>query len=245
MRTDPAWTTCPEVWGVNGGIGKRSFHRISKVALQQGSGTHGLAECGVYLMTVDLRVEPSDDVDICDACLMGDTEFQVVYTWWDADGAPIYVGSTADLPTRTQTHVRDSLWWTRDLTLTFEMHDSIEAARTAEAETIRALKPVNNVRADGSGRRGAPSQMATLHIRREVLARYMAEGLGVSSGSAAPDSTCAWFLGIATNTYWRVRTDPDYSIGGGLVAQLIRMFGFEALPELLETRDQTINLRAA
>ncbi len=234
-RTDSAWRTCPQPWGIS----REITHRIAVIATPDGGvANHGLTECGLYLLRVRLYFEPPADANECDACLMGDTEYHVVYTYRDPSGQPIYVGSTSDLLARIQCHATESTWWVRDLTLTYTVHATEIEAREAETRAIAELKPLHNFR-PRVGKRPLADSKATLHVRREVLARFVADVLGQPVGSF-PDSAAAGVLGVAGNTYWRVRTDPDYTVSGGFVAQLITTFGAESLPELLEARPQRV-----
>jgi hypothetical protein len=235
---DPSWRTCPQTWGVSTTATKKILHRIKAVATPEGSAfNHGLTECGVYLLRVGLHFEAPEEAEECDACLFGDTQYHVVYVYVYAQPASarcVYVGSSSDLLTRLQHHVREP-WWTPHLVLTYTVYESSDAASEAEVATILDRKPSFNYRPKAGGRRTGASSMATLHVDYEELARLVSETFGVTA-HALPNLECAQLIGCSENTYWRIKTDPNYGVSGGFVAQLITAFGVEALPGLLHVK---------
>jgi predicted GIY-YIG superfamily endonuclease len=68
-----------------------------------------------------------------------------LYRFFDADGALLYVGITADVGQRWAAHERDKPWWPDVVTKTIEWHATRPAALAAELAAIKAEAPRYNV----------------------------------------------------------------------------------------------------
>lgn len=243
-RSDPAWQSIPQTWGMRPTAHGRVTHRITKAATPDGStATHALTACGSYLIRTVFYFDAPDSVDLCEPCLIGDTVFHAVYVFRTPAGESLYVGYSADLLSRISNHRRDSAWWNPSLTLTYTVYDSEYEARKSETATIIRLKPVHNAALRTGGPRSS-SRKATLHIRGNVLEELISAALDIPV-EALTDAVCADFLGIAYTTYWRMRTDPDWPVSGGLVAQIMTVCGGRIPEELLEARAPAIAHLAA
>ncbi len=231
-RGDPAWRTSRFLWGTNAANGVRKCHRITAVATPNGS-AQGQTECGIILLRVAMHAEPPADVDLCDACLLGEAAFPAVYVFTDPDGKCIYVGSSVDLPARVGSHRRESPWWRPDLVLTYTTYPDERAALAAETEAIRRLKPEINQRPISGGPK-LGRKRHTLHVRLDVLTDLLSEALGQPADTCP--TACHEFLGIQQSTFWRIRHDPNYGVGSSFVASVAVAFGPEVLPRVFEAR---------
>jgi hypothetical protein len=244
-RTDPAWHQPRQTWGVGKAASKKIVHRMAAIATPEGSdGSHGLTECGNYIRRIVLYFDTPDGVDLCDACLMGETVYHLVYELRSWSGRCEYVGYSADLPDRLNKHRRESEWWMSDLEVSWTTYDSEVEARAAEVATIRELNPIHNVAFNGGGPRTAPKK-ANLHVRPAVLTRLAADALGVAP-TALTNRQCAALLGVNTSTCYRIRNDPEYAVSSNFVAQVMVLFG--GIPDdLFEARESatTKALKAA
>lgn len=68
-----------------------------------------------------------------------------LYRFYDASDVLLYVGITADLPTRISTHRKEKPWWTRVAHISVEQFETRTEALNAEATAIREEKPLYNV----------------------------------------------------------------------------------------------------
>lgn len=231
---DPRWGTIPQLWGVP--VGSRGVaHRISKVAAPDNALTyHAVMACGTYLTRIAAYSNPPHRVDFCDACLLDNTLFHAVYVYTAPCGECIYVGYTADLPTRIGHHRSTSPWWTPSLSLSYTIYPSEEEGLKAESAAIVARKPTNNSRVSaGTPIRG--SRKLSLYARADVLQQLIAEKLGVPADSLSA-ANCADFLGVSHQTFWRLRTDSEYAIGSSCLAHVFVAFDGQIPDGLLEAR---------
>lgn len=67
-----------------------------------------------------------------------------VYRCFDVDGELLYIGSTVNLRSRIKQHYYQAPWWDNVSRVDAEPHDTIEAARYAEAVAIAAESPMMN-----------------------------------------------------------------------------------------------------
>lgn len=234
-RTDSAWRPSPEPWGANRSVGRPIAHRLVSVATPNGGNdTHALTVCDVYLLRTAPQFEAPTDLELCDACLMDDTQFHAVYVYTAPSGESVYVGYSADLARRVQQHTRESEWWTPKLVLTYTVYDTEVLGRKAETQAIADLNPIHNVRRKSGGSKlGGPK--ATLHANPQVLDELVAQALGISASSVTP-ADCAQVLGSDRCTFSRIRRDPAYAVSGSFVAQALLTFGADAIPQLFEAR---------
>lgn len=70
----------------------------------------------------------------------------VVYRFYRTDGSLLYIGSTADWYQRMGQHETGRPWWGECARIELEHHETIDAARAAEAEAIRREVPEHNSR---------------------------------------------------------------------------------------------------
>lgn len=73
-----------------------------------------------------------------------DDQPTALYRFFDADGALLYVGITADLEQRWSSHQRKP-WWPDVAKKTVEWHDTRPVALAAELEAIKSEAPRYNV----------------------------------------------------------------------------------------------------
>lgn len=223
-KAHPAWRPSSAVWAVNESTSNRVAHRSTLVAPRANDPfSHVQTVCGTYLLRASLHNDPVVGIDECDACLLDDTVYHVVYICRDSRGVVLYVGYSADLPERIRKHQRGSAWWTSDTRLTYAVHESERMARSDEAEKIRTLAPLHNVNAKRGGS-PRPNAKATLHVRLEALEALLSGALNVPVANLT-DAKCAAFLGINQSSYYRMRTEPDRAVGGAFVANVILVFG--------------------
>lgn len=78
-----------------------------------------------------------------------------LYRMFDAEGALLYIGASANLPDRVEQHRRSKEWWREVATIQAVHFDSIVEVRRAEAQAINTESPrYNNTRPDSPARRG-------------------------------------------------------------------------------------------
>jgi hypothetical protein len=70
---------------------------------------------------------------------------RVVYTAYNADGDPLYVGATSHLLNRLRMHERSSAWWAGAAWLSVSEPMNREDSMNAERDLIRALRPPHNI----------------------------------------------------------------------------------------------------
>lgn len=75
----------------------------------------------------------------------GRTEDHVLYRFFDAAGALLYVGITYDPPTRLSMHNVSQPWWGDWATSTMTRYDSRAELVAAEREAIKSEKPLYNI----------------------------------------------------------------------------------------------------
>lgn len=74
-----------------------------------------------------------------------DDQPTALYRFYDADGALLYVGITADLEKRWSGHQSNKAWWSDVTEKTVQWHDDRPSALAAELEAIRSEAPRYNV----------------------------------------------------------------------------------------------------
>lgn len=67
-----------------------------------------------------------------------------LYRFFDRTDVLLYVGITADLPTRLKNHRREKPWWVHVHHITVDQFDTRQDALDAEAEAIRTEGPLHN-----------------------------------------------------------------------------------------------------
>lgn len=67
-----------------------------------------------------------------------------LYRFFDRSDVLLYVGITADLPTRMKNHRKGKPWWTHIHNITVEHFDTRQEALDAERKAIREEKPLHN-----------------------------------------------------------------------------------------------------
>lgn len=97
--------------------------------------------CGRQLIN-PVVTDAETAVDFCDMCLIGDFG-QTVYSYADAAGTSLYVGSTNNLLKRTYQHSMSSRWWSEVTDVSFEYVPAF-GADVREAAAIRRLNPKYN-----------------------------------------------------------------------------------------------------
>lgn len=93
------------------------------------------------------KVENPDDL-VCLRCrsVRDGTDGPCVYRVWDKTGARLlYIGSTKNWPSRRAQHRVNTWWWQLAKSVDLTHYATIEEARAAEAEAIRAERPQMNV----------------------------------------------------------------------------------------------------
>jgi len=112
-----------------------------------------------------------------------------LYRFFDADGALLYVGITANLGDRFRAHRAQQPWWPSVASRTVELHEDRWAAAAAEIHAIRTERPAHNIAGwTSSGRAasspGRHSARFMLRLPVELLEAIRAEaarlGIGVS-----------------------------------------------------------------
>src|SRR5690606_15422081 len=68
-----------------------------------------------------------------------------VYVIWGGAETPLYVGMSVNPMARVGRHAASAEWWADAELVEVFLYESEPAARSAEAWTIAALSPVNNV----------------------------------------------------------------------------------------------------
>ncbi|MFI0822307.1 type II toxin-antitoxin system prevent-host-death family antitoxin [Streptomyces sp. NPDC021098] len=86
-----------------------------------------------------------------------------VYRLYDDTDALLYVGITADLSVRWDTHSRKKSWWPQVARKEVVWHDTRTEAETDESEAITKEKPLYNVRgSDNPPPLGSPARPGTV-----------------------------------------------------------------------------------
>lgn len=67
-----------------------------------------------------------------------------LYRFWDAQGALLYVGITADLPTRIKSHRDGKPWWSLVAKMTIEPYPDRPSVLAAEVTAIQTEHPLHN-----------------------------------------------------------------------------------------------------
>lgn len=80
------------------------------------------------------------------------SERTALYRWYDADGVLLYVGISVDVVRRAGQHEISKPWWVEVASATVRHFDSRDEALVAEAEAIKAERPVYNVHHNGINR---------------------------------------------------------------------------------------------
>ena len=150
---DAGWlyVTSMCVSGASGGRGivsPRASVRLAGVA----------AELGAQLISAGLWHEPGHDCDLCvqppDGKVVihgfftkGDLEDlpHILYRFYDAAGALLYVGITYDQTARWRKHAKEKSWWGEVASTKVEEHESRSSALTSEYLAITCEKPRYNV----------------------------------------------------------------------------------------------------
>ena len=69
----------------------------------------------------------------------------ILYRWFDAAGALLYVGISDSLASRTKAHARGSEWYPKAARSTLESFETREAAMAAEKKAIKTEGPQYNL----------------------------------------------------------------------------------------------------
>lgn len=93
----------------------------------------------------------SQVVDVHDLCKATPSSFYpehevILYRFYDARGALLYVGVTGRLAERWTAHRRTAPWWGQIAELVTEKYSSMESALSAERSAIRSELPRYNRR---------------------------------------------------------------------------------------------------
>jgi predicted GIY-YIG superfamily endonuclease len=117
-----------------------------------------------------------------------------LYRFFATDGTLLYVGITADLVRRWQTHSTESGWWHLQARHSVEWYPTRHEAEAAERKAIRAEHPVWNVKHTGAAgqykpHRGlAPREKADPHgMRAEHLIDHRAAAARLAEFAATVD----------------------------------------------------------
>lgn len=102
------------------------------------------AVCGSVISKPHLTDDPEDD-NVCDGCVLKHEDW-IVYRYFDADGAVIYIGCTNDQLGRMYQHSRSTPWWHEVRSQQVERYPSRDEGLAAEALAIRTEYPLYNVR---------------------------------------------------------------------------------------------------
>lgn len=103
-------------------------------------------KCGAELLRATSVVEGLDGHVICDWCVLADYRNCIVYRFFDADDVLLYVGFTVSFPGRLGSHFSGSPWFSEVARWTLaDLPDDVTGL-AYEAETIRAERPIYNVR---------------------------------------------------------------------------------------------------
>jgi hypothetical protein len=104
------------------------------------------AKCGVELLRATSVDEALDGHALCDWCVLADYRNCIVYRFFDAADVLLYVGFTVNFPGRLGTHHSSSPWFSEVARWTLtDLPDDVTGL-AYEAETIRAERPIYNVR---------------------------------------------------------------------------------------------------
>jgi excisionase family DNA binding protein len=98
----------------------------------------------------------------------------VVYRLYDADGTPLYIGSTKSLASRLDGHRRTKPWWSEVERLETEQFASIDEMREAEQQEIESLNPRYNVKHNrAKGTTTAEEIAARLKVSQHTIDRWI------------------------------------------------------------------------
>jgi len=103
--------------------------------------------CGAELTHATDVLEATDGLTLCDECALADYMPYVVYRFFDADDALLYVGFTSDFADRLRMHAmspEQSPWYPAVKRWTLVSFDRPDEALAYEAQTIRAEQPLHN-----------------------------------------------------------------------------------------------------
>lgn len=105
--------------------------------------------CGAVLRDVASVLHPTDHLEMCDRCAAADGERFIVYRFFGADDALLYVGYSADFPARLKSHrvgQKPSPWFPLVARWTLVSFPTSEAALDYETAAIQSEHPIYNVR---------------------------------------------------------------------------------------------------
>jgi hypothetical protein len=130
--------------------GRQPIHRVTRAWTLAGLGKNirvgGSAVCGVVFATTGrLHVEPPEDLDFCDDCLIDNERMYVVYRFYDAAGRLLYIGNTWDLVWRISKHRKYSPFGPLITRTEWDEYPTSWLAEKAEAKAIRTMRPLYNV----------------------------------------------------------------------------------------------------
>jgi hypothetical protein len=93
-----------------------------------------------------------------------------LYRFYDAQDALLYVGLTCNPGKRLEQHRDTKEWWAEVARIGMEQHPDLETLRAAERATIKAEKPLYNIRMNGAATASArPPQPVKESVATEGL----------------------------------------------------------------------------
>lgn len=140
----------------------------------------------------------------------------------DADGKTLYIGCTANVDRRTQSHRLGAPWWKQVQTMTVERYPTKREARQAEAAAIYAEQPPYNIQSKTI----EPEKLRAERVARGAKLREIRESLGLSGSALAAR------LGVsrATVSMWEIgqttpRLPTQHAIAKTLGVPWVGLFG--------------------
>ncbi len=102
------------------------------------------AKCGAIYGSVAPYMEPPEESEECDDCLLVGTVSHVMYRFFGAGGVLLYVGYSANFGQRLRHHQTQTKWWPEVVDWKLEFFDTEMAGRAAEQSAIFREAPVHN-----------------------------------------------------------------------------------------------------
>lgn len=105
--------------------------------------------CGQVLTDCTSLLHADDRHEMCDRCVAADGRQFIVYRFFGSSDELLYVGYSADFPTRLRSHRvgrKPSLWFQRVTRWTLVSFTTSDAALAYEEQVIRSERPLHNVR---------------------------------------------------------------------------------------------------